>query len=340
VISGVTRIPFLLVMFGVLGGLGSFGLIGLFIGPVILAVLMAVWREWLEEHAEEPPATPPATVTLIDTSLPSRRRRVRRRPWRGLCSGHRRRRRPPDHPGDQSGQLRGGRRHLPALSRLSAGLGHAPHVYRHAPPGASRRPAPADRGPGGPSPSARSAWTCSSPVWTIATQEYFYVEQLKIARDYDLPVLLHCRRANDPILKQLRRFPGIRGIAHAFSGSRQQADEFLKLGFKLGFGGAFTWSRATRLRALAPNCRSTPSSWKPTARTSRPPGSARAATNPRNWRASPRRWRNYGGSTSAKSPNRPAPTPAPCWLWLESPPQGRLQPGSPKPHFLKPTHAP
>lgn len=89
------------------------------------------------------------------------------------------------------------------------------------------------------------------PGLDIATQDYFYIEQLKIARDYDLPVLLHCRRANDPILKQLRRFPGIRGIAHAFSGSRQQADEFLKLGFKLGFGGAFTWSRATRLRALA-----------------------------------------------------------------------------------------
>jgi TatD DNase family protein len=89
------------------------------------------------------------------------------------------------------------------------------------------------------------------PGLDIATQGYFYIEQLKIARDYDLPVLLHCRRANDPILKQLRRFPGIRGIAHAFSGSRQQADEFLKLGFKLGFGGAFTWSRATRLRALA-----------------------------------------------------------------------------------------
>jgi TatD DNase family protein len=83
------------------------------------------------------------------------------------------------------------------------------------------------------------------------TQEYFYVEQLKIARDFDLPVLLHCRRANDPILKHLRRFPGLKGIAHAFSGSRQQADEYLKLGFKLGFGGAFTWGRATRLRALA-----------------------------------------------------------------------------------------
>lgn len=85
----------------------------------------------------------------------------------------------------------------------------------------------------------------------FTTQEHFYVEQLKIARDYDLPVLLHCRRANDVILKHLRRIKVRGGIAHAFSGSRQQADEFLKLGFKLGFGGAFTWSRATRLRALA-----------------------------------------------------------------------------------------
>ncbi len=89
------------------------------------------------------------------------------------------------------------------------------------------------------------------PGLDLATQTHFYVEQLKIARDYDLPVLLHCRRANDQILKQLRRIGVSRGIAHAFSGSRQQADAFLKQGFKLGFGGAFTWSRATRLRALA-----------------------------------------------------------------------------------------
>lgn len=85
----------------------------------------------------------------------------------------------------------------------------------------------------------------------FATQEFFFVEQLRIAREFDLPVLLHCRRANDPILKHLRRIGVKGGIAHAFSGSRQQADEFLKLGFKLGFGGAFTYSRATRLRTLA-----------------------------------------------------------------------------------------
>lgn len=100
-----------------------------------------------------------------------------------------------------------------------------------------------------------------------ARQEFFFVEQLKLAREFDLPVLLHIRRAQDVVLKYLRRFygsgapastssghasSGLRtGIAHAFSGSRQQADEFIKLGFKLGFGGAMTYDRATKLRELA-----------------------------------------------------------------------------------------
>ena len=84
-----------------------------------------------------------------------------------------------------------------------------------------------------------------------ATQEFFCVEQLKIAQEYDLPVLLHCRRANDQLLKQLRKIRVRGGIAHAFNGSPQQADEFIKLGFKLGFGGAFTWPRANNLRRLA-----------------------------------------------------------------------------------------
>ena len=55
VISGVSRIPFLLVLFGVLGGLAAFGLIGLFVGPVILAILLALWREWAETTEESPP---------------------------------------------------------------------------------------------------------------------------------------------------------------------------------------------------------------------------------------------------------------------------------------------
>jgi len=82
-------------------------------------------------------------------------------------------------------------------------------------------------------------------------QEFFFVEQLKLARLFDLPVLLHVRRAVDPVLKLLRRHRVPGGIAHAFNGSRQQAEEFIKLGFKLGFGGAMTFEGSTRIRELA-----------------------------------------------------------------------------------------
>jgi TatD DNase family protein len=84
-----------------------------------------------------------------------------------------------------------------------------------------------------------------------AQQEFFFQEQLKLARDFDLPVLLHIRRANDQILKHLRRVKLKGGIAHAFNGSIQQANAFIKLNFKLGFGGAFTWPRASNLQMLA-----------------------------------------------------------------------------------------
>lgn len=89
------------------------------------------------------------------------------------------------------------------------------------------------------------------PGFDAARQEYFFIEQLKIARDFDLPVLLHVRRSLDQVLKCLRRI-GVRGgIAHAFNGSRQQADEFIRLGFRLGFGGAMTYPGSTRIRKLA-----------------------------------------------------------------------------------------
>jgi len=108
-----------------------------------------------------------------------------------------------------------------------------------------------------------------------ARQEYFFAAQLKLAREFNLPVLLHVRHAQDTVLKHLRQFygcggssaklrtgsstslrtgpsTGLRtGIVHAFSGSRSQAEEFIGLGFKLGFGGAMTHPRATRLRELA-----------------------------------------------------------------------------------------
>lgn len=89
------------------------------------------------------------------------------------------------------------------------------------------------------------------PEYDAALQEFYFIEQLKIARDLDLPVLLHVRRAVDQVLKCLRQVRVNGGIAHAFNGSQQQAEEFVRLGFKLGFGGAMTFPRATRIRSMA-----------------------------------------------------------------------------------------
>ncbi|CAG1016224.1 putative metal-dependent hydrolase YjjV [Burkholderiaceae bacterium] len=83
-----------------------------------------------------------------------------------------------------------------------------------------------------------------------AKQERFYEAQLMLAREFDLPVIVHVRKSADGLLKHLRRI-GVRGIAHAFNGSEQQARHFIGLGFKLGFGGAMTFDRALQIRRLA-----------------------------------------------------------------------------------------
>ena len=82
-------------------------------------------------------------------------------------------------------------------------------------------------------------------------QATFYTAQLKLAVRFRLPVILHVRRSADALLKQLRRHRVVGGIAHAFNGSEQQAQAFIDLGFKLGFGGALTFDRALQIRRLA-----------------------------------------------------------------------------------------
>lgn len=82
-------------------------------------------------------------------------------------------------------------------------------------------------------------------------QERFYAAQLKLARRHGLPVILHVRRSADGLLKQLRRIEVPGGVAHAFNGSVQQAQAFIGLGLRLGFGGAATFERALQIRELA-----------------------------------------------------------------------------------------
>jgi TatD DNase family protein len=82
-------------------------------------------------------------------------------------------------------------------------------------------------------------------------QDHFYAAQLTLARRFGLPVILHVRRSADSLLKHLRRIRVRGGIAHAFNGSLQQAQAFIDLGFKLGFGGTITFERALQIRRLA-----------------------------------------------------------------------------------------
>jgi len=92
----------------------------------------------------------------------------------------------------------------------------------------------------------------------LARQQHYYRAQLQLAKKYGLPVILHVRRSADHVLKHLRAVAGPgkplgawQGIAHAFNGSAQQAQAFIDLGFKLGFGGAMTFEGAQQLRRLA-----------------------------------------------------------------------------------------
>jgi TatD DNase family protein len=89
------------------------------------------------------------------------------------------------------------------------------------------------------------------PGLDMARQQVFYKAQLRLAQQHDLPVILHVRRSADLLLQGLRQTPVKAGIAHAFNGSLQQAQMFVELGFKLGFGGALSYERALQLRRLA-----------------------------------------------------------------------------------------
>ena len=82
-------------------------------------------------------------------------------------------------------------------------------------------------------------------------QSHYFEGQLRLAREFDLPVVVHARRAVDAVIAALRRIGGLRGVVHSFSGSEEQASQLWKLGFLLGLGGPVTYERAKRLRRLA-----------------------------------------------------------------------------------------
>jgi TatD DNase family protein len=85
-----------------------------------------------------------------------------------------------------------------------------------------------------------------------AEQQSLYFEgQLRLARDFELPVIVHARRAVDAVIAAIRRFGPLRGVVHSFPGSADQAKRLYELGFLVGLGGPVTYDRATRLRTFA-----------------------------------------------------------------------------------------
>jgi len=85
------------------------------------------------------------------------------------------------------------------------------------------------------------------------SQQVLFEAQLQMACDFELPALLHVRRSHAQVIATLKRYkPARAGIIHAFAGSYEEAREYIKLGFRLGLGGAGTWPQALRLRKTLP----------------------------------------------------------------------------------------
>lgn len=81
-------------------------------------------------------------------------------------------------------------------------------------------------------------------------QQRYFDAQLQLAREFDLPVIVHARRAVDAVIASIRKVGNLRGVVHSFSGSAEQAAQLHKLGFLLGIGGPVTYERANRLRGI------------------------------------------------------------------------------------------
>lgn len=81
-------------------------------------------------------------------------------------------------------------------------------------------------------------------------QRDYFVRQLRLASERQLPVIVHARGALEEVILTLRRVGGLRGVVHSFSGSEQQARQLWQLGFHLGIGGPVTYERAQRLRRI------------------------------------------------------------------------------------------
>jgi len=88
------------------------------------------------------------------------------------------------------------------------------------------------------------------PTLDRQQQQDYFIGQLALARRYDIPVIVHARRAVDAVIAAIKQVGGLRGVVHSFSGSPEQARQLHQLGFLIGLGGPLTYDRAQRLHRL------------------------------------------------------------------------------------------
>ncbi len=84
----------------------------------------------------------------------------------------------------------------------------------------------------------------------VEAQHMYFDAQLRLAREFDLPAIVHARRAVEAVIAAIRRIGGLRGVIHSFPGSKEQAAQLHDLGFLLGIGGPVTYERANKLRKV------------------------------------------------------------------------------------------
>lgn len=83
------------------------------------------------------------------------------------------------------------------------------------------------------------------------TQQRYFQGQLELAREFDLPLIVHARKATEAVIIAVRKIGGLRGVVHSYAGSEEQARQLWENGFMIGLGGPVTYDRAQRLRRLA-----------------------------------------------------------------------------------------
>jgi len=84
----------------------------------------------------------------------------------------------------------------------------------------------------------------------VDTQMFYFEQQLNIAQEFDLPVVIHARKSTQAVIDAIKKCSGLRGMIHSYSGSYEQATQLIKLGFYLSFGGPITYTGSSRLRKI------------------------------------------------------------------------------------------